>query len=265
MKKLSVYLIALILIISLAACGESAYVNPEFPAASNEASKSIGALSTISAEDYQNLNKFFDPFTMTARIESIKSEFDVVEACAIVADLKFEFDFEAVTNWDEEIYAIPKENIEQLAKRYFDVDSINHENFGKQYRDKYRDDDRTAGLDGYRNGYYALMGPADWYFQTWYNVSSLTNNFDGTYTAEINAYSTYSDIRNIIDSMYDKAADWKLAPNQKIIDIDGLYNFPDHDDVNIFKSPTNTVILQSYGDSWQIIKINDFAIPKHLL
>jgi len=252
MKKLLAAILALTLVfIPLTACGggESSVPSSEVPASSIEASDSIPSdtLSTMSDEEYRNLNKTFDAFIIGG-VKYIQSEADVLQACFIIAHL--EFDSSEIENPEDNWFVIPKENVEKLAKKHFDVDSINHEKFN------------IKNPDGYRDGYYSNLAGYDLHFDTWHNVSSLTNNFDGTYTAEVYQYFTRGNKPN---NNYDKESEWNLAPNQKIID-NNTHDYPVGDDeVSIFKQSVGTLVLKPYEGSWQIVKINDFAIPKKLL
>ena len=240
MKKLLATILAFALVVSLAACGgntdESSHTNSEYIASSSGTSD---ALNAMSAEEYRELNKFFDAFSIGVHFESIKSEIDIAEACRMLAYL--ERNYTSPENQDDSWYVIPKENVERFAKNFFDIDSINHENFG----------------DGYRNEYYSTIDGMGIPFETWHNVSALTNNFDGTYTAEVYKYYTHGDIPN---NKYDSVSDWTLAPNQQILDGDAPIG-----DENIFKSHMATLTLKPYQGSWQIVQINGFAIPKKLL
>ena len=131
-----------------------------------------------------------------------------------------------------------------MAKKYFDVDEINHENSELCRNGYYTTTDGYGGTPDLCNG-----------------VSSLTNNFDGTYTAEVYRYYTRGDKP---DNIHDKDTDWNLAPNQKIIDSDAI-DYSNISDDNIYKLHKNTLTLKPYEGSWQIVKINDFTIPKKLL
>jgi|GEM_PF-2582675 hypothetical protein len=256
MKKLLAAALAFALcVIPLTACGgnadESSHTNSEYITSSSGTSD---ALSTMSAEEYRELNKFFDPFIVTyIYLHDITTEFDVVNLSRFVAEL--DVDPPEAEHNGEMRYYIPKEAVEKTAKKYFDVDEINHENFKK---------DHEAGTYiGFKDGYYIENSDfGGGIYPFCYNVSSLTNNFDGTYTAEVYQYYTWG---YEPDNKYDKESNWKLVPNQRIIDDDTKNDNEEPNDVDIYKSHMATLTLKPYQGSWQIVQINDFAIPKKLL
>ncbi|MCL1797012.1 MAG: hypothetical protein FWG24_01630 [Eggerthellaceae bacterium] len=220
----------------------------------------------MTSVDYQELNKFFDAFTIFTPLSRISSDIDVV-TFGVIHSKEQGIPGELIPRkWGEDVpaewegfdpgrlvEAIPKEWVEASAKRYFGVEKINHEAV----------DSTEYSFPAYRNGYYRPGGQG-YLPQEWCNVSKFVYNGDGTYTATVDLYQCYpSNGTEAPRNRYDQREAWVLDGKTKVVD--GGSDF----DTNIHRTATDTVVLRPfiYGNekTWQVVGVNGYNIPKQLL
>ena len=203
--------------------------------------------NTMTESEYQNLNKFFDPFCTFTRLQDITNDKQVVEF--------------GVWQYQDGMgeFSIPKAQVEEVLKRYFGVEKINHEALTGN---------SSWEIPTYNNGYYGSGGGVGWNMWNWCNVSEMFDNGDGTFRTTVSLYeysgeyvddSGYSWDIEVPENIYDRLSTWKLHSGQTIVDGGEAWN-----DTNIHCIATDTVTLRQYGDSWQIVSINGWKIPKTL-
>ena len=224
-------------------------------------------VDTMTDSEREKIGKFFHPFTHRTPLDGIKTDMDIIS-----------FGVWQHQNGSEE-FDIPQEKIEKSLERYLGVEEINHSAVGNI----------GATIPSYSNGYYNGGGGVGSGLTYWYNISKLFDNGNGTFTAKVNYYrccnlylgrknlpSNYyqwlkenTDIETIgdwwnPDNLYMPEEEWNIPPGMKIIDGSDA----DSGD-NIYRLSTDTVILKPYKysgeDTWQIVSINGYVIPKRLL
>jgi len=246
-KCIATILILLITLVSLTGCGskdkKENSSNNSKSTQKNEKVEKQDQLEVMSSEEYQNLNKFFDAFAFFNPLQGIKTEEDV---------LSF-----GIWRYQDGMgeFSIPKEKVEKELSRYFGVVEINHDAVGEN----------DMAIPSYKEGFYNSGGGVGWITENWCNVSELTNNGDGTYTAIVSLYEYEGFVSGmeLNFNRYDKVENWTLLEGQEIVDDGNSW-----DDGNIHRIATDTVILKPYKyngeDTWQIININGWDIPKSL-
>jgi len=204
--------------------------------------KKANLVNTMSSKNNIKLNKFFDPFSYFS-LSYIKNDRRVIGFCVFSSSWGI-----AGTG-----YSVPERNVEAKAKRYFGVEKINHAAVG---------DHGDETIPSYRNGFYGSGVAMGYDYYSWYNVSKLTDNGDGTYTAKISMYDC--DFTSPPSNRYDRIDKWKMKSGTKIVS-----GRPGADN-NVYRTSTDTVVLKKYTTSsgtktWQIVSINGYKIPKTLL
>jgi hypothetical protein len=149
--------------------------------------------------------------------------------------------------------------VEETLNRYFGVEKINHDALMG---------DNPLEVPVYNNGFYGSGGGVGANWLDWCNVSELFDNGDGTFDATVNSYrysGHYVDESGISrsarepENIYGHISSWELHDGQRIVD-----NREAGNDTDIYRVATDNVTLRRYGDSWQIISINGWIIPKTL-
>jgi hypothetical protein len=237
MKKLYALLIAILLLattvppVASAASGDDPYLG-------------------LSEDEYRKLNKFFDPFSDHMTLQEIQTDRDVVWfGCWL-----------SPSEDGTAEYNIPEKEVEAVLSRYFGIEKIYHEAVGDALpNDKF-------GMPAYRNGFYSSGNGVGGEWE-WANVSSYTDNGDGTFTVVVSKYFTdltrfLDESDNFTDSQYEPISQWQLPSDTRIIDGHG------GSDLDINRLSTDTVILKPYvyngEQTWQITNINGWDIPKVL-
>ena len=202
----------------------------------------------MSDADYQRLNKFFDPFCVFTRLKDITNDTKVV-------------DF-GVWRYQDGMaeFSIPKERVEEVLRNYFGVERINHEALTGN---------NPVEIPVYSNGFYGSGGGVGWNLWNWCNVSELLDNGDGTFAATVSLFEysgEYVDGRGVVtgyieppENRYSHISSWNLQDGQSIVDEGDVWR-----DANIHRVATDVVTLRPYGDSWQIVSINGWNIPRVL-
>jgi hypothetical protein len=191
----------------------------------------------LSEDEYRKLNQFFDVFINPYNLEEMRTEAVVLAfGCLMSPYQDFMGDRKA------------EKDVEATLSRYFRIEKVYH---GVVDISDY----------SYRDGFYYTKGGlgGSW---SWYNVSSYTDNGDGTFTALVNRYASMPESFPEGDSQYEPMYKWQLPPGAKIID--GRSG----SSLDISRLSTNTVIIKPYvyngAQTWQIASINGWDIPKVL-
>ena len=211
-------------------------------------SSGANLVNAMSDAEYQNLNKYFDPFCMFTRLKDITNDTKVVNF--------------GVWWYQDGMakFSIPKERVEEVVGNYFGVERINHE--ALTGNDPFK-------IPVYKNGFYGSGDGVGWNLWDWCNVSEMIDNGDGTFTATVNLFECsgeYVDGRGVVtryieapENRYSHIALWNLQDGQSIVDGGEAWR-----NVNIHRIATDVVTLRPNGDSWQIVSINGWKIPKTL-
>jgi|GEM_PF-4460312 len=143
-----------------------------------------------------------------------------------------------------------KEDVEKLAKEYFGVEWVYHNQFAETYFPSANiewtyqpsaDIYEIVQVDG--NGMAGDM---------WCNVSELIDNKNGTYSAVIDRY--LAEPGKAPQNCYDRIFDWKLLPSQAIINSPDIYNNFN----NIRRVARDTVLFRIVDGEWEVLTINGF-------
>jgi hypothetical protein len=208
-------------------------------------------MNTMTPEEVVKLNKFFDPFCNFNNFKDIKTPKDV-----------FIFGVHKYQDGKGE-YSISEKLVEENIKRYFDVETMNHNSVGND------ENSRVMYKDGYYN---SGAGEGDGPFE-WYNVYNFKKNSDGTYTAKMRHYywDGFMDwMFTIADkppgNYYDRIDRWDMGDLRIVHNTDYADNFNNPKIIQILSD--DTVVLSPYTvdgeESWRIVSINGFEIPKDL-
>jgi hypothetical protein len=206
-------------------------------------------IDTMSSEEIVKLNKFFEPFCYFVTLKYIKDPADV-----------FIFGMQKYHDGKGE-YSVAEELVEENIKRYFTVETIDHESVGF---------DEEFGVELYKDGNYFSGGGIGAVTTEWYNVYDFRKNSDGTYTAKL--YYLYwegavSDgTLELPENYYDRIDRWDMGDFEIVENIDNADTYTDPKIIQILSD--NTVVLSPYTvdgeESWRIESINGFEIPKDL-
>jgi hypothetical protein len=204
---------------------------------------------TMDSSEYKKLNEFFEPFDYYFDLASLVDEESLVAfaiwRCEVSRDGTF---------------SIPQSDVENVLSEYFDIDKINHSRLQG-------DNPIPIQTPAYKNGYYGSGGGWGWERMDFNNVSEVLDNGDGTYTVTVDSYCCESEYRDsynnwhsleLPDNVSEHYTKWNLLPGQRIVDNNYKY------DISIYREKKDVAVIIPYRDSWQIISVNGWVIPKTL-
>jgi len=215
--------------------------HPEQPA--NTAPDDVNLLS---AANYRELNKLLTEIHRYPGLNEITNDEDLILFAAYVT----------IYETDDWGTRGSKEAVEAILNRYFGVEKINHDR-SNLYR----------SWDGC-NVDYPIDGIGINSCE-WVNLTKLRDVGDGTFTAEVDLYTSFS---YWDDSLLTPVSQWKLKKDAKIIDTD--YNsiwFEDEKDFengDIYRWESCSLTIKPFdyngNQTWQIVSVDGFKIPKVL-
>ena len=218
------------------------------PIATDEPQDTSGNLvDTMSATEYRKLNEMLTEVDQSPGLAKLADAEGLISFGAYVA---------MYLGWEQwERRGGSKEAVEAILNRYFGVEKINHEKSGI-YR-SWPEWDVDYPIDG--------AGPSvSW---EWVNVANLQDIGNGMLLANVDIYYVYgaSGNNNWDDSFLGPVSQWKLQNGATIIDCDA---WGDVQEPNIGRYGKCTVMLKPFlykgENTWQIVGINDYEIPKVL-
>lgn len=158
---------------------------------------------------------------------------------------------------------VPRESVETVLSRYFGVEKINHEgSAGYTAAEEITDspDDRDADSEGFY-----WMDGVGLMTHDWANVTGFYDNGDGTFTAEVDLYSSFA---YWDDSLLEPFDQWVLKDGVEVTDTDNLWENADLDDENIYRCEFCLLTLKPFiyeGErTWQITGVNGVEVPRIL-